>query len=137
MTVIVVEGCAIATVDGAGTEIADGHLVIDDDRLTAVGSGPAPKADRARATRRVDGAGKLATPGLVNCHHHLFQWATRGYAQEDPAGSFVTPFPSGDTYKLLLIGDSMAEGLVGGLAEAMGAARGNPADLDGRPTPRP
>lgn len=47
--------------------------------------------------------------------------ASRGHAQEDPAGSFVTPFPSGDTYKLLLIGDTMAEGLVGGLAEAMGA----------------
>ena len=24
----------------------------------------------------------LATPGLVNCHHHLYQWATRGLAQE-------------------------------------------------------
>jgi len=82
MTVIVVEGCAIATVDDASTEIADGHLVIEDDRLTAVGSGPASAADRERATRRIDGAGKLATPGLVNCHHHLYQWATRGYAQE-------------------------------------------------------
>jgi cytosine/adenosine deaminase-related metal-dependent hydrolase len=29
----------------------------------------------------VDGRGCLATPGLVNCHHHLYQWATRGYAQ--------------------------------------------------------
>ena len=25
----------------------------------------------------------LATPGLVNCHHHLYQWATRGLAQDD------------------------------------------------------
>ena len=28
-----------------------------------------------------DGRGLLATPGLVNCHHHLYQWATRGLAQ--------------------------------------------------------
>ena len=24
----------------------------------------------------------LATPGLVNCHHHLYQWATRGLSQQ-------------------------------------------------------
>lgn len=47
--------------------------------------------------------------------------ATPGSAQDDPAGSFITPFPAGDTYKLLPVGDSMAEGLVAGLAEAMGA----------------
>src|SRR5262249_18261305 len=32
--------------------------------------------------RRIDGRGHLATPGLVNCHHHLYQWATRGMAQQ-------------------------------------------------------
>jgi hypothetical protein len=47
--------------------------------------------------------------------------APRGWAQEDLSGnSFITPFPTGDTYKLLLVGDSFAEGLVGGLTEAMG-----------------
>ena len=44
------------------------------------GAGPAPACPRGR--RRIDGRGKLATPGLVNCHHHLYQWATRGYAQQ-------------------------------------------------------
>ena len=24
----------------------------------------------------------LATPGLINCHHHLYQHATRGLAQQ-------------------------------------------------------
>ena len=44
-----------------------------------------------------------------------------GSAQDTAAGnSFITPFPAGDTYKLLLIGDAMADGLVGGLTEAMG-----------------
>jgi cytosine/adenosine deaminase-related metal-dependent hydrolase len=76
---LVVEGCAIATVDAAGTEHADGHLVVEDGRIAAVGAGPAPAIDGAR---RVDGRGCLATPGLVNCHHHLYQWATRGLAQQ-------------------------------------------------------
>ena len=77
---LVIEGCAIATVDGAGTEYPDGHLVIEGDRITAVGGGVA--ADQATAATRIDAGGCLATPGLVNCHHHLYQWLTRGLAQQ-------------------------------------------------------
>jgi cytosine/adenosine deaminase-related metal-dependent hydrolase len=80
VTRVVVEGCAVATVDGAGTEHRDGHLVVEGDRLVAVGAGPAPAHDGD--VRRIDGRGCLATPGLVNCHHHLYQWATRGLAQQ-------------------------------------------------------
>jgi cytosine/adenosine deaminase-related metal-dependent hydrolase len=76
----VIEGCAIATVDGKRREIADGHIVCDGDRIAAIGAGPAPAS--GRAVERIDGRGKLATPGLVNCHHHLYQHATRGYAQQ-------------------------------------------------------
>jgi 8-oxoguanine deaminase len=75
---LVIEGCAVATV--SGDEYASGHLVIDGDRIVAVGDGPAP--EEYRDVSRVDGSGCLATPGLVNCHHHLYQWATRGLAQQ-------------------------------------------------------
>ena len=75
----VIEGCAIATVDALGTEYRDGHLVIEGDRIVAVGEGSAPDGP---AAHRIDGRGHLATPGLVNCHHHLYQWATRGLAQQ-------------------------------------------------------
>jgi len=77
----VLEGCAIAAVDAAGTEHRDGHIVVEDDRIVAVGEGPAPEMGSPPA-RRIDGRGCLATPGLVNCHHHLYQWATRGLAQQ-------------------------------------------------------
>jgi cytosine/adenosine deaminase-related metal-dependent hydrolase len=80
VTVTVIDGCAIATLDGAGSEHRDGHIVIDADRIVAVGDGPA--VDAAPGARRIDGRGLLATPGLVNCHHHLYQWATRGLAQQ-------------------------------------------------------
>jgi len=76
---LVIDGCAIATVDGAGTEHAHGHLVIDGDRITSVAAGAA--AHPSTATR-IDGHGCLATPGLVNCHHHFYQWITRGLAQQ-------------------------------------------------------
>jgi len=75
----VIDGCAIATVDAIGSEYRDGHIVIEGDRLVAVGEGSAPEG---RDARRIDGRGHLATPGLVNCHHHLYQWATRGLAQQ-------------------------------------------------------
>jgi cytosine/adenosine deaminase-related metal-dependent hydrolase len=75
---LIIEGCAIATVDDERREHADGHLVLEDGRIAAVGSGAAADRDG----RMLDGRGLLATPGLVNCHHHLYQSATRGFAQE-------------------------------------------------------
>ena len=88
MGVTVIEGCAIATVDDTRREIAEGHLVCERGRIAAVGEGAAPAVtDRAR---RIDGRGKLATPGLVNCHHHLYQHATRGYAQQATLFEWLT-----------------------------------------------
>jgi 8-oxoguanine deaminase len=82
---LVVENCAIATVDAAGSEHADGHVVIDDGRITAVGAGSADVDGE-----RIDAAGCLATPGLVNCHHHLYQWATRGLCQQATLFEWLT-----------------------------------------------
>jgi cytosine/adenosine deaminase-related metal-dependent hydrolase len=75
---IVIENCAVATVSGA--EYPNGHIVIDGEYITAVGPGPAPRLENAS---HVDGDGCLATPGLVNTHHHLYQWVTRGMAQDE------------------------------------------------------
>jgi len=93
MDSLVIEGCAVATVDGTaagvitaadtGAEYESGHLVLADGRIAAVGAGPAPTVAGARV---VDGAGCLATPGLIGTHHHLFQGLTRGQAQD---GSLV------------------------------------------------
>ncbi|HCA87385.1 MAG TPA: 8-oxoguanine deaminase [Streptomyces sp.] len=82
---IVIENCAVATVDSADTEHASGHLVVAGNRIESVGPGPAP-AGLTGVVRRIDGTGHLATPGLVNTHHHFYQWLTRGLAQD--AGLF-------------------------------------------------
>ena len=81
MTRLVIEGCAIATVDDVRTEHRDGHIVVRHGFIDEVGAGPAPAAEGEEV--RIDGRGLLATPGLVNCHHHLYQWATRGLAQDN------------------------------------------------------
>ena len=41
-----------------------------------------------------------------------------------PGGSFITPFPANDTYQVQVIGDWLAEGLLGGLVEAFAASPG-------------
>jgi cytosine/adenosine deaminase-related metal-dependent hydrolase len=77
---VVIEDCAIATV--AGDEYNSGYVAIEGSGISAVGNGSVPEEYRGEDTLRIDGSGCLATPGLVNCHHHLYQWATRGLAQQ-------------------------------------------------------
>jgi len=84
VSVLVLNGCAVATVDPHQTEHPSGHIVIDGRRIKAVGAGPAPQG--LPGARYLDASGCLATPGLVNTHHHLYQWATRGQATD--AGLF-------------------------------------------------
>ncbi|MGA5348239.1 8-oxoguanine deaminase [Streptomyces griseoincarnatus] len=77
----VIENCAIATVDANDTEHAGGHLVLAGDRIESLGPGPAPEG-LENVARRIDATGHLATPGLVNTHHHFYQWLTRGLATD-------------------------------------------------------
>jgi cytosine/adenosine deaminase-related metal-dependent hydrolase len=91
---VVIENCAIATMDGAryddtGTEYRAGHVVVTGGRIIAVGEGPAP-ASTQEGVRRIDGTGCLATPGLINTHHHLYQWLTQGRAQQSVLFDWLT-----------------------------------------------
>jgi cytosine/adenosine deaminase-related metal-dependent hydrolase len=89
---VVIDNCAIATMDGprhddSGAEYRSGHIVVADGRITAVGEGAAGPGP---AARRIDGTGCLATPGLVNTHHHLYQWLTQGLAQQSALFDWLT-----------------------------------------------
>ena len=109
---LLIQGCAVATVDASGTEHADGHVVVDGDRLVAVGPGPAAPDVVAAADEVVDGRGCLATPGLVNTHHHLYQWATRGLAQQDDLfGWLTTLYPVWEGLDEDVVGAAAAAGL--------------------------
>ncbi|MFD0682927.1 8-oxoguanine deaminase [Actinomadura fibrosa] len=81
----VIENAHVVTV--AGEEFPGGHIVVEGDRITAVGAGPAPRAEGAA---RIDGSGCLATPGLVNTHHHLYQWASQGVATDGTLFEWLT-----------------------------------------------
>jgi cytosine/adenosine deaminase-related metal-dependent hydrolase len=79
---LVIENATVATVDVADTVFPSGHVVIEGNRIVAVGAGPAPSYVDDLPTRHVDGSDHLVTPGLVNTHHHFYQWATRGLFQD-------------------------------------------------------
>ncbi len=87
MTTLVLDGCVIATMDPAGSEISNGYIAIDGTRIESLGTGPAPEIEGAQ---RIDCRGLLATPGLINTHHHLYQWLTRGLAQEATLFEWLT-----------------------------------------------
>ncbi|BEP14232.1 8-oxoguanine deaminase [Acidothermaceae bacterium B102] len=74
---LVIAGAAlIATVDSDLREVRGGWVSVCDGVITGVGeAGHEPEA-----LRRIDAAGCLVTPGLVNTHHHMWQNLTRSFA---------------------------------------------------------
>jgi cytosine/adenosine deaminase-related metal-dependent hydrolase len=83
----VIDGCHVVTMDDDRAEYASGHVVVEGNRITAIGEGRAPAYPDARV---VDGSGCLLTPGFVNTHHHLYQWVTRGQAVDGTLFEWLT-----------------------------------------------
>lgn len=105
----ILEGATVVTMDGTRTEHAPGHVVVENGRIAAVAAGAAP----AQLTgRRLDLTGCLVTPGLVNTHHHLYQWATRGLAADDGLfGWLTTLYPVWGGIDEDIVGAAAAAGL--------------------------
>jgi cytosine/adenosine deaminase-related metal-dependent hydrolase len=88
MTVLVLNGCHVVTMNAARDEHPSGYVAIDGHRIAGVG--PLPVPDRLAGARQLDASGCLATPGLINTHHHLYQWATRGRAVDATLFDWLT-----------------------------------------------
>jgi cytosine/adenosine deaminase-related metal-dependent hydrolase len=80
VTDFVLSGCYVLTLNPRREEIARGYVAVHGNQITEVGDGPAP--GHLAGAREIDATGCLAMPGLVNTHHHLYQWATRGRASD-------------------------------------------------------
>src|SRR6202008_2180976 len=83
-----------------------GDMTILHGLIESVGEVPARPGDQVI---RVDG--DIVTAGLINTHHHLFQWATRGRAVDSNLfGWLTTLYPiwalldPDDTYAAALVG---------------------------------
>ena len=66
MTSVAVERIGLLVTNTERGELADAHVVVDEDRVVAVGTGAAPPCDE-----RVDAEGRCAVPGFVDSHTHL------------------------------------------------------------------
>lgn len=69
-------------------------------------------------------AGLLRKFGLIYARAllALSALAASAYAQDNRlGGSFITPYPENDVYQVQVVGDWLAEGLLGGLGEALSA----------------
>ncbi len=82
---MILEGATVVTMDGQRSEYATGHVVVEDNRITAVGPGLSDLDGP-----RIDVTGCLVTPGFVNTHHHLYQWVTRGLAVDSTLFGWLT-----------------------------------------------
>lgn len=84
MTTILIENGAVITVDDAQHVYNPGYVLLQDDRIAAVGPGAASAEVRARASEVIDATLMAVMPGMVNAHTHLFQSFIRGLADDKP-----------------------------------------------------
>lgn len=108
--VSVLDGCTVVTMDSEQHEYAVGHVVIDGGRIRSVAPGPyVPTGDDVDI---VDGTGCVLTPGLVNTHHHLYQWATRGYAVDATLFEWLTAlYPVWGNINERVVGQAASAGI--------------------------
>ena len=71
----------LVTMDSDRHEIADAAIFTDDRQVLFVGTSNEVRKwildQGEKAERVIDASGTVIIPGLVNCHHHLYQTLTR------------------------------------------------------------
>ncbi|NDK89927.1 8-oxoguanine deaminase [Gordonia desulfuricans] len=77
-----IENAQVITVDPDRRELPAASVLIDGTTIAAVVPAGEPLPDLPTEVARVDGTGCALTPGLINTHHHLYQWITRGLAAD-------------------------------------------------------
>lgn len=80
---ILVEGSFIIPLDGTRRVIRDGAVLVEGDRISAVGGLDEVKRKASRVDRRVGGRGYVIIPGLIDLHVHLAQAMLRGIVPDD------------------------------------------------------
>jgi 5-methylthioadenosine/S-adenosylhomocysteine deaminase len=68
----------VLTMDDAHTVLADGDVLVEGDRVTAVGHALAVP----EGTVEIDARGGIVMPGMVDTHRHMWQTAMRGYGAD-------------------------------------------------------
>jgi 5-methylthioadenosine/S-adenosylhomocysteine deaminase len=67
---LVINNGTVVTMDDDRSVYFGGHLVIDDDRISAVGPGSWRAPDAAAPAEVIDASGMIVLPGLIDLHYH-------------------------------------------------------------------
>lgn len=87
-TDIIIHDCLILPMDEKNRIIEDGSIAIENGSLVYVGK--KAKLPAFKGEKIIDGHGKIAMPGLVNCHTHLSMTLLRGIAEDQPLNNWLT-----------------------------------------------
>ncbi len=74
----------IVCMDAERKIIKDGAILIEDGKITEVGSRKELDKVKGKGEETLDGKGKVAMPGLINMHTHLSMTLFRGFADDLP-----------------------------------------------------
>jgi cytosine/adenosine deaminase-related metal-dependent hydrolase len=75
---IVFRGGTVVTMDGANTVLERGDVLIDGDRIAAIGE----QVDAPEQALEVDASHGIVMPGMIDTHRHMWQTAMRGYGAD-------------------------------------------------------
>jgi cytosine/adenosine deaminase-related metal-dependent hydrolase len=81
MADLIIDGATVITMDPQRRIISDGAVVVEDQRIIAVGKTHEIKQQYNTDTR-IPGNRKILIPGLIDCHVHLAQALIRGTADD-------------------------------------------------------
>ena len=84
MSTTLIENGTVVTLNDTNQILSPGYVLIEADRITAVGQGQPPDNLRQRAGTALDASLMAVMPGMVNAHTHLFQTFIRGLADDKP-----------------------------------------------------
>ncbi|MGW5865497.1 amidohydrolase [Streptomyces sp. NPDC055239] len=109
---LVITGCTALAHDAQGQIgfLDDAAIVVRDGRIEAVTANPVVAG--LQAAEHIDARGKVALPGLINCHTHTPMVALRGIAEDLPEhewfNDWIWPIESNLTERVVGLGARLA-----------------------------
>lgn len=76
---LLIENATIITMDSGRRVLGRGHILVEDGRIAAIGEGSHAGETHAE---RIDAAGMVAMPGLIDTHAHAGHMLTKGLGSE-------------------------------------------------------
>ena len=86
MSAMLIQNALVVTFDESRPILPNGQILVEGSKIAAVGDAVKAPAD----AQVIDANGRVAMPGLINAHHHLYSSFARGFAPPgEPARNFV------------------------------------------------